>query len=125
MKDSYIRFRCTETDKAIVEAMAKQDGKTMSEYLLDLVRQDYSHCHEEEFEVVVIRKGKEIGRQKLGTYLVDENNRASKYTTWSELEAKAEEYYSTFRSQSGQSYSIQSNGRKVTTNAMSDYMWIE
>lgn len=40
MKDSYIRFRCSEILKEQVEKKAEAEGKSMSEYITDLIKAD-------------------------------------------------------------------------------------
>lgn len=125
MKDNYIRFRCTEAEKTTIEALAKAQGYSMSEYILSLVKEDSKFFHESEFQVIVYRDGKEIGRKSLGFFLLDDQDRADKYTTGKELTDLAEEYYSTFKKHTSQSYRIESNGRKMTTTPMADYIWLE
>lgn len=125
MKDAYIRFRCTEAQKALIEQMAKNDGSTMSEFIIGEMMARAKHFHEATFEVVVKRKGVEIGRKEIGTYLLDEYNRASGYTVYKELNEKALEYFRTFKQKPNDSYIIESNGKRVITNEMSSYMWLE
>lgn len=39
-KTSLVRFRCTEEERKIIEDCARNDGLSLSKYLLDLVKQD-------------------------------------------------------------------------------------
>lgn len=40
MKDSYIRFRCSEKLKEDIERKAEAEQKSMSEYITDLIKAD-------------------------------------------------------------------------------------
>lgn len=40
MKDSYIRFRCSEKLKEEITLKAEQEQKSMSEYITDLIKAD-------------------------------------------------------------------------------------
>ena len=40
MKYSYIRFRCSEILKEQIEKKAEAEGKTMTEYITDLIKAD-------------------------------------------------------------------------------------
>jgi len=40
MKDSYIRFRCSEKLKEDIEHKAEAEQKSMSEYITDLIKAD-------------------------------------------------------------------------------------
>lgn len=96
MKDTYIRLRCSEEEKVLIQGMAEQSGMNMSEYILDLVRADKKWYHEVEVFIVVKGPNKnrdvvEKFRQSLGTILVDDQNRASVYTTYKRLAKKAYE----------------------------------
>ena len=116
MKDSYVRFRCTEQEKAIIEKMALHDPMTenMSDYILSLIKDDYKRCHEVEVFSVVRRKGQEIGRKSLGFYLVDEYGRTSKFKAYKEICKKSHEFYTTFRQTTQQDSYIEVNGVNIS-----------
>lgn len=80
-KDSYIRFRCTEREKKIIEAMALQDAyaENVSEYILGLIMTDFKHCHEVEVYGCLYIRDREVRKELLGSYLVDERGRTSVY----------------------------------------------
>jgi len=44
MKDKSIRFRVTEKFKREVEQQAKKEGKTVSEYIADLIKADIAYA---------------------------------------------------------------------------------
>lgn len=54
MKETYIRFRCSEEEKEMIEKNAKLYGKTVTEYLLILARKD---DQEDTAEVMLKRIG--------------------------------------------------------------------
>lgn len=80
-KDSYIRFRCTEREKKIIEAMALQDAyaENVSEYILGLIMTDFKYCHEVEVYGCLYKRDIEVRKELLGSYLVDERGRTSVY----------------------------------------------
>lgn len=41
MKDDYIRIRCTEEDKELIQKAAEANHTTMSAYILKTLRDDY------------------------------------------------------------------------------------
>lgn len=125
MKDTYIRFRCTSDMKELIEAAAMHAGENVSEYILGVLMDDIKCLHEASFEAVLYKHGNEITRKNIGTYLLDEHERASKYTTYKELTKKASDALGNKGTAPGYSIRIESDGRKVSTNFNSDFMWLE
>lgn len=80
MKETCIKFRCTEEDKAIIEAMALKDknAHNMSEYILNLVRKDAKNCRNVELIANVMFNGEVVKKISCGYYLFSEDGKASK-----------------------------------------------
>ena len=78
MKDTYIRFRCTTEMKEMIEAAAMHAGENVSEYILGVLMDDVKCLHEASFEAVLYKHGREIVRKNIGTYLLDEHDRAQR-----------------------------------------------
>ncbi len=119
MKESYIRIRCSEQDKAMIMAMAEQGGMSMSEYLLDLVNDDKQWYHE--VEVFAVTRGTnkaksetiEKGRKSLGKVLVDNYNRASVHTTYKRLMKEAGALFGEMARRPSHYYYLEVDGVKV------------
>lgn len=79
MKDSYIRFRCTEGEKRLIEMLALADpySNNISEYILGLIKEDSKHYREIEVDAVTYGKGIEKKRIHVGTLLIDDADRIS------------------------------------------------
>ena len=129
MKDAYIRIRCSEQDKLVIQAMAEQSGMNMSEYLLSLVNNDKQYYHEVEVFAVVkgINKAKteivEKGRKSLGHVLVDNYNRASAHTTYKKLYAEAFEAFGALAKQPQHYFYLEVDGEKVAPpSSFSDWV---
>ena len=125
-KDSYIRFRCTDKDKAIIEAMALQDpyANNVSEYLLNLVSDDFKMCHEVEIYGCLYKKDKEVKKEFLGVYLVDNEGRSS-IAAYKSMLKKCNELFGEVKYQ--ERYVIQnSEGKECTVKSpMSDFVFLE
>lgn len=119
MKDTYIRIRCTEQEKAIIQAMAEQSGMSMSEYILDLANNDKQWYHEIEVFAVVkgINKAKteivEKGRKSLGRVLVDQYNRVSVHTTYNRLYNEAQKEFGEIAKRSQHYFFLEADGVQV------------
>lgn len=122
-KETYIRFRCTEQEKAMISAMAFQDGKNISEFILNLISEQKKYYEQVEVFSVVKRMGKEIGRKSLGFYFVDNYGRASVYTTWKDISKRMDEHLSEFKRNTNQTVYAEVNGKKITlSNPFSDWI---
>ena len=125
MKESYIRFRCTEEEKAIIEAMAISDKEatSMSDYILNLVKKDA-----EMYEIIEIfavkmdvSSGNEKERKRCGKYLFKEG-RASK-----DVYKKVEEVRNTFWEKSAEEpvVYVSSDSRMLVTDMISKECWLK
>lgn len=125
-KESYIRFRCTGREKAIIEAMALQDtySDSISEYLINLVMNDYKHCHEVEIYGCLYKKDKEIKKVSLGVYLVDEEGRSS-INAYKQMEKKCKELFGERQYQ--ERYILKNSNGKICEipSPMSDFIFLE
>lgn len=122
MKETYIRFRCSEEEKAIIEAMALQDkdSNSMSEYILNLVKKDTKAAKRIEIFAIVMNAGKVVSKTSCGVYLFSEDGRASK-----ELYKKVEEIGQQCKTKNGDMvvYAT-SDGELLATNILSDECWL-
>lgn len=44
MKDTVIRFRCTADDRAMIERMARNSGRTLTDFILHLCYTENARC---------------------------------------------------------------------------------
>lgn len=125
-KESYIRFRCTGREKAIIEAMALHDtySNSISEYILNLVMNDYKQCHEVEVYGCLYKKEKEIKKISLGVYLVDDDGRTS-INAYKQMQKKCIELFGERKYQ--ERHVIKnSNGKECTIKSpISDFCFFE
>lgn len=93
-KNTYIRVRCTEREKEIIEALALRDprGGNISKYIMGLAMKDFERCHEVEVYGCLYREDKEVRREFLGRYLVDEEGRTSVHV-YARMMNKCEELF--------------------------------
>lgn len=122
MKETYIKFRCTDEMKAIVEAMALKDKEAhnMSEYIINLVKKDARASKSIEIFAVVMNTGKVVSKTSCGVYLFSEDGRASK-----DLYKKVEEIGQQCKTKKNDVvvYAT-SEGDMLTTNVLSDECWL-
>ena len=70
--DNYIRFRCTEVQKAQIKAYADANAMNMSEYILSLVEEDSKYYFEKDIYAVHCKNGSvETKRELIATVLCD------------------------------------------------------
>lgn len=122
MKETYIKFRCTEEEKAIIEAMAlkDKDSHNMSEYILGLVKKDSGTCRSVEIIANIMNTGKVKEKVSCGVYLFSEDGRASK-----DLYKKIEEIGNQIRkNKTDIIIYTSSEGEMLTTNVLSDECWL-
>lgn len=128
-KTTYIRFRCTEEEKALIEAMALASAydNNMSEYILGLVKEDARHMEEIEVFAKFYNGKKQPRVESVGKYLfeVEDGKLRTSKKVWSNANKKAED--SLCPDGTGYQQRIElldAEGRKFTTTAVSDYAWI-
>lgn len=125
-KDSYIRFRCTEREKKIIEAMALQDAYAgnVSEYIISLIMEEFKHCHEVEVYGCLYKKDKEVKREPLGSYLVDKNGRTSMHA-YEQMEKKCVELFGERDYQERHVIKNSAGKECRITSPMSDFFFLE
>ena len=122
MKETYIKFRCTDEDKATIEAMALKDKEAhnMSEYILNLVRKDVKASRSKEVFAEIMNAGEVVSRVSCGFFLFSEIGRASK-----DLYKKVEDISKKYMARNDDTVVfVTSEGEKLITNVLSDECWL-
>ena len=124
--ETYVKFRCTEQEKAIINAMAMQGGVSASEFILNLIADQKQYYEQVEVFSVIKRSGVAVDRKSIGVYLVDKLGRASVYTTWKDISEKMEDHLSEFKRISNQHVYAEVNGFQIKApSPLSDYVILE
>lgn len=126
MKDTYIRIRCTEQEKEICRKLAEAEGKGMSEYLIDLIREDAKWYHS--VDVYAVAKGPdkdhnviEKDRKLVDTVYIDECGRCDASVYYS-MYQKAQELTNNIGDKPAHYMYLEVNGQKVKKPSLSDYV---
>ncbi len=125
MKDTYIRIRCTEQQKEVCKKLAEAEGKGMSEYIIDLIKEDAKWYHP--VEVYAVAKGPdkthtiiEKARKLVDTIYIDESGRCDASLYFS-LYKKADELTNNIGDRPAHYMYLEVNGQKVKQPSLSDY----
>lgn len=134
MKDSYIRFRCTEGEKEIIELLALADpySNSVTEYILGLIKEDLKNYEAITIDAVVYGLTKEtlqtIEKRRaaaIGTAMVDSSGRISA-KAYLDIWKKAEAEIGQTASRPNHYMVLEANGKKLKhPGAMADYVTFE
>lgn len=118
MKESYIRFRCTETQKEMAKTLAEANDMNMSEYVVSLIEADSNFYTEKEIFGVLVKKNK-VEKISFGYVLVDNDGRMRS----SKFKKLLNECMEHFRPGNSQYCYLECDGNEIKfPSAFSDYV---
>jgi len=132
MKDSYIRFRCTEQEKRMIEMLALADpySNGVSEYILDLIRKDALNYRTARVDAVVYGLTKatlqtvEKRREPVGEVLISEDVISAK--AYFDLMKKADEVVGKTAARPNHYLVLEAEGRRINhPSTMADVTTLE
>ena len=129
MKDCVIRFRCTEDEKTLIEMLASADvwSESVSEYLLNLVREDADNYREVPVYGVVRGVNKagdnyiEKRREMVGCVLVEKGTGKTSKSEYGRLWDAARAILGSTADKPNHHLFLECEGQEVKTNALTSY----